>query len=634
MPVKAFDYGDITPPKNLKDMPRFLKELFGNFFCRFSYILKLIWGSGKWILILMSLICLIEGFLPLAGSLLTKEIVNELQRSFTSAAIVNFIGSRVFYLIIFLFIYRIVNTAITAANNAVNRIAGELVVKQIRLQIMEKSKELDLEFFDLPEFYEKLENANREAGARPVQVLYQTFVFISKIIELISYIAVLLTVPDLWFSVPILLAIAIPSAVISFVYRRKNFKYLRGHSKERREMNYYSSTLVNKDLVKEIRIFDLTDTFVGRFSTAFKTYFKGLKTLILSESLLHILVGVGLAAITLFFYCILSTRVMSGEFMIGDYTLYTGAVMAVTTGVSSLISSSANIYEGTLFIDNLMFFMKEKPTLIPKIDNPLKVTRGVPHTVEFKNVSFNYPGCEKPVLKNINVKFEAGQTTVLVGLNGAGKTTLVKLLTRLYDPTEGEILLDGRDLRDYDIKDLYHAFGIIFQDYGKYAVTVGENITFGDLEKTPTAEDIKTAAIQSNANVFIEKLEKGYDTPLTRWFEKEGAELSIGQWQKLAIARAFYADSEILVLDEPTAALDAIAEQEIFNQFDELRQNKMTVFVSHRLSSATDAGQIIVLQNGSVAESGTHRELMNKKGKYYDLFTTQAKRYLETENEE
>jgi ABC-type multidrug transport system fused ATPase/permease subunit len=634
MSVKAFDYGDIVPPKNLKDVPRFLKELLGNFFGRFLYILKLVWDTGWWILVLMSLVALVNGFAPVIGSLLSREITNELQIMFGKATIADFFGSRVFRLIIFVLIYRIVKDVMATVSTAVDRISGELVVKQIRLQIMEKSKELDLGFFDLPEFYEKLENANREAGMRPIQVLSQTFSLISKVIELISYAAVLLTAPKIWYAVPILLVIAIPSAVINFVYRRKNFRYLRGSSKERREMNYYSSTLVNKDLVKEIRIFDLTDTFVGRFSAVFKEYFKGLKNLILSESLLHILVGIVSAVATLCFYAMLAAMTLEGKLLIGDYILYTGAVMSVSMGVGSLIYLSANIYEGTLFIDNLMFFMKEKPTLVSRIDNPIKVTRGAPHTVEFKNVSFSYPGFEKPVLKNINLKFEAGQTTVLVGLNGAGKTTLVKLLTRLYDPTEGEILLDGRDLRDYDIKDLYHAFGIIFQDYGKYAVTVGENITFGDLEKTPTAEDIKTAAIQSNANVFIEKLEKGYDTPLTRWFEKEGAELSIGQWQKLAIARAFYADSEILILDEPTAALDAIAEQEIFNQFDELRQNKMTVFVSHRLSSATDAGQIIVLQNGSVAESGTHRELMNKKGKYYDLFTTQAKRYLETENEE
>ena len=222
---------------------------------------------------------------------------------------------------------------------------------------------------------------------------------------------------------------------------------------------------------------------------------------------------------------------------------------------------------------------------------------------------------------------------MLVGLNGAGKTTLIKLITRLYDPTEGEIYLDGRDIRDYDLNELYRMFGIIFQDFGKYAVSVKENIAFGDIQKGAIDTDVAIAAKQSNADVFIDKLPDGYDTPLMRYFEDNGIELSIGQWQKLSIARAFYSDSDILILDEPTASLDPMAEQEIFDQFDALRRDKTTIFVSHRLSSATTASKIIVLENGTVVEEGTHRELMDRRGKYYTLFSTQAKRYVEETSE-
>lgn len=629
MPPRMFEYEKIVPPKSFGDIPRFLKELLGGFSSRFFYIIKTVWLTGKWILILKSFIAIISGLAPVIGSLLSKEILNELQLVFGTGGVGDFFRSHIFMLLIFVFVYRVVKETATIIGNSVDRIAGELVTKHIKLKIMNKTRELDLAYFDMPEFYEKLENANREAGIRPIQVISKTFLVISKFIELISYILVLATAPDLWFAVPVMLVIAIPSAVINFVYRKKTFKYLRHRSKERREMNYYSNVLVNKDMVKEIRMFDLTDTFVGKYIKVFGEYFKGVKRLILSESAWHILIGIASVIINLAFYAFVAVGVIEGKLLIGDYTLYTGAVMSIATGVSALVASSASIYEGTLFIDNLMFFMKEKAVIVPRISPALKVDRGKPHKVEFINVGFCYPGTEKYVLKNINLTFEAGQSTALVGLNGAGKTTLVKLLTRLYDPTEGQILLDGRDLRDYEVADLYNAFGIIFQDYGKYAVTVGENIAFGDINAESSEEKIKTAARAGNADEFIEKLEKSYDTPLTRLFEREGTELSVGQWQKLAVARAFYADSEILVLDEPTASLDAKAEQEIFNQFDRLREGKMTVFVSHRLSSATTAGQIVVLKNGQVVERGTHAELMSQNGEYHELFTTQAKRYIE-----
>ncbi|MGN1081544.1 MAG: ABC transporter ATP-binding protein, partial [Acutalibacteraceae bacterium] len=281
-----------------------------------------------------------------------------------------------------------------------------------------------------------------------------------------------------------------------------------------------------------------------------------------------------------------------------------------------------------LFIDNMILFMKEKKTVVPITDRPLKPERGCGHTIEFKNVGFSYPGFTKKVLDGVSFTVGAGETAVLVGLNGAGKTTLIKLITRLYDPTEGVILLDGRDIREYDVKELYKIYGIIFQDFGKYAVTAAENIRFGNIEND-SREDIIKAAELSGADSFIKRLKNGYDTPLTRYFEAEGTDLSIGQWQKLSAARAFYSDSDILILDEPTASLDAIAEQELFSQFDALRRDKTTIFVSHRLSSAVTADKIFVLDGGKIAESGSHTELMAKKGIYFKLFSTQAKRYVD-----
>ena len=635
-----FEYEKISSPKKISDVPRYLRVLIGGFLSRMIYIIKLVWETGPWIMILLSLITLLQGIIPIISSYISKYLLNALQTSYNSGLTLesffelSFSTDSVFFLLIFMFVFKIISSVIGQINSAVIRISGEQVVRCVKVRIMKKARELDISAFDRPAFYEKLENANREAGHRPIQILSSTFNIISTFIQLISYAIILSTAPGMWWSAIVMLIVSVPSAIINFTFRHKNFLYMRWKSKERRQMNYFSELMVNKDIAKEIRIFGLSDTFVGKFNQVYKTYFAGIKKLVISENAWHIAIAFLSAVTNCAFFAMIAFMVITGKIMIGDYTLFTGALTSIAANVASLIATSASIYEGSLFIDNLISFLYEKPSVIPlDASSPEKVRHVAPHTIEFCNVSFSYPGTDRPVIKNINLKFNEGETVVLVGLNGAGKTTLIKLLTRLYDPTEGKILLDGKDLRSYDIADLYKTFGIIFQDFGKYAVTVSENISFGDVYREANEEDIRNAAKQANADVYINSLSDSYDTPLMRHFEKNGVELSIGQWQKLAIARAFYSEKDILILDEPTASLDAIAEQEIFNQFDKLRQNKTTIFVSHRLSSATIASKIVVLEYGAVVEEGTHKELMEKKGAYYKLFSTQAKRYIESNNE-
>lgn len=636
MPHRGFvpNYQRPAPPKSAKDLPRYLSELLRGFFKRFSYILRLVWNTGHWIPVLLSFVALFRGVTPVIGSLISQGILNGLQDVIKAGFLPesSFWSSGILYLLFALFAYRLMILVVNNISQALNRIAGEKVVVEVKRKIMEKSREVDLASFDNPVFYEKMENANREAGHRPLHILSETLGVISSVIELVSFLIVLLSAPGLSWVTFVVLLVSIPSAVINFVYRRKNFRFMRFSSKERRQMNYFSGLLVDKDLVKEVRLFDLADNFISRFFDAFKVYYKGMHKLILSESGWHIFFSVVTGVTNLVFYIIIAKQVFTGQIQIGDYTLYTGAIASVANCVSTLISSTGSIYEGTLFIDNLIAFMDEKQTLIPVTEQPLQVTHGINHTIEFVNVSFRYPGTRRDVLKNVSFTIEPGQTIALVGLNGAGKTTLIKLLTRLYDPTAGKILLDGEDLRNYDVKSLYRTFGIIFQDFGKYALTIEENIRLGDIRKNAPMEQVEHAAGQSTANVYVETLPRGYDTPLMRLFEQDGMELSVGQWQKLAIARAFYGDSDIMILDEPTASLDPMAEQQIFNQFDSLRSHKTTVFVSHRLSSATIADQIIVIENGCLIEKGSHRELMERQGKYYTLFTTQSKRYLPVDN--
>ena len=636
-PGFRFQYAKITPPKNVADVPRYLKELLGGFFVRMGYIFKLVWKTGPWILFAMLFFAVFQGIMPVVGSKISESVLNALQSQYGlfEGDFAAFFGSAVFYLLVFMFSYNILTSIVNTLKNTVTRIAGELVVRTVKLEIMHKAKELDLCSFDLPAFYEKLENANREAGMRPIQILSATFSVVSTVITLASFIVILAA--ELWWAALVMIAVSVPSAIINFYYRRKNFQYMRRRSKDRRQMSYYSDLMVNKDMVKEIRMFGLSDTFIGRYRETFDRYYAGIRSLIWKENTWHVIITIVSSVVNCGFYAWFAYRVVTGGYQIGTYSLFTGALGQIAGQVGALISISATIYEGTLFIDNLTSFLKETPTVVPVIpegreaEGPLKVKHGQAHTIEFCHVSFVYPGGRRKVLDDVNLVIRPGETLVLVGLNGAGKTTLLKLLTRLYDPTEGCILLDGEDIRSYDVQDLYSMYGIIFQDFGKYAVSVTENIRFGDIRKEMSDESIRQAAKEADAEDYISRLPDGYDTPLMRIFEDTGIELSIGQWQKLAIARAFYSDSDVLILDEPTASLDPMAEQEIFNQFDRLRADKTTIFVSHRLSSATVASKIAVLEYGKLIEEGDHRQLMAKRGRYYELFSTQAKRYVTEE---
>ena len=451
------------------------------------------------------------------------------------------------------------------------------------------------------------------------------FNVISAVIRAFSFIAVLVTLSP-WAPIIVILS-AVPGAIVNFYFRNKNFRYIRFHSKERRQMNYYSGLMVNKDRVKEIKILGLGETFISKYKTVFAKYYKGLKKIIVREGIVQIAVGLLTTLISSVLFVYVAFTVINGDGLVGDYSLYSGALTSITTYVGTLLASTVTIYEGTLFIDNMITFMKEEPKIVPTVAEPLKVERGIPHKIEIKNVSFAYPGTERMVLKNLNLTIEANDSIVLVGLNGAGKTTLIKLLTRLYDPTEGEILLDGHSLKEYDPVSLYSAFGIIFQDFGHYAETVSENVRFGDIDREYDEEEIHLAAKRGGAESFINRLPYGYNTPLTRMFEKNGIEPSGGQWQKLSVARAFYTDSEILIMDEPTASLDPIAEREVFDQYALLAKNKISVFVSHKLSSAVNATKIVVIDDGRIVEVGSHDELMRLGGSYCNLFTIQAQRY-------
>ncbi len=614
-------------PEHLREVPGYLGRVIGKTFSRLFYIYRLVWEAKPSLLFITLFMTVYNGIMPLVGTLITANLLEQVVRSFTEQ--VDLVPALTLQ-----FGYIFLNTLVSSVDNIIVKIANQIVTNHVKLKIMKKAREVDVASFDMPDFYERLENASREAGDRPVMMLNTSFDFISKLISMISYVAVLVTLlktldASAYIFMVLFVVLSFVSATVSFYFRRKNFVYMRHHSKMRRQLNYYSDLCVNKDMIKEIRLFGLADVFIGRYNDIFKKYFRGIKTIIRHEGIWNIV----LSLLTAFMNAVLFYMIAVNVRQISDYSVYTGALNSISACVAALIPIASTIYEGSLFIDNMILFMNEKSTVVPNTPEPVSPARHCPHTIEFRNVSFTYPGGIRQVLKNINMKLEAGDTVVLVGLNGAGKTTLIKLMTRLYDPTEGQVLLDGRDIREYKVDELYRLYGIIFQDFGEYAVSAAENIAFGQADTELDGERVRASARQSGADKFIERLPDGYDTPMMKYFEENGTELSVGQWQKLSIARAFYSDSDILILDEPTASLDAIAEQEIFNQFDKLRRNKLTLFVSHRLSSATFASKIIVLRDGEIVECGDHGTLMAQRGEYYTLFSTQAKRYISNENE-
>lgn len=632
-PPKPNDDG-LTKPKNLKELPAYLGKVIGGFFSRLFYIVSLCLEAKPSMFILLVVLCLVDGLIPAFGAYISAALVDRVADMILLARMgavteggLGFIEPLALLFAAF-FVYLLLRKLMARIRTIVTSITGELVVNHIRMKIITKATTLDLSSFDRPEFYEKLENANREAGMRPIQILNAAFSVTSAFISSISFIIILFGLSP--FAPLVILVAAIPGALVNYSFRKKSFHYMRRHSKERRQMTYYSHLMTDKDMAKEVKLMGLSKSFTEKYKAVFKKYYDGLKKLALKEGAAQIAVGLVSAVVSCLIFVYVAYRVVyGGEGSIGDYSLYTGALTSITGYVATLLTSTATIYEGTLFVNNLIDFMKEEPRVISTLSEPRMPKVGEKHKIELRNLSFRYPGSDHFVLRNINLTIEDCESVVLVGLNGAGKTTLIKLLTRLYDPTEGEILLDGVDIREYDVAALHSLFGIVFQDFGRYAESAGENIHLGDSMREPDEGEIRSAAAHAGADEFITRLPLGYETPLTRMFEDDGIELSGGQWQKLSVARSFYKKSDILILDEPTASLDAIAEREIFDRLFELSRDKLTIFVSHRLWGAVGADKIVVLSHGEIAEIGNHRELMEKKGEYHRLFSTQAEKYQE-----
>ncbi len=493
----------------------------------------------------------------------------------------------------------------------------------INSKIMRHALTLDLEFFEDSEYYDKLTNARREADRRAMSILNTGFYAVQNILMLGSFAVLLFSFSPLVALV--LFGASLPLFIAQTNYSDLHFRLLTWRAPEARRMSYYEQLLTEKDAAKEVKLFGLGDTLLGRYVELFWKFFREDAILARRRSLMS--VGFGLLSNIAYYgaYAWVVWRAVIGAATLGDMALYLSLFRQSQTAFQGLLYQINELYESALFMSNLFGFLELKPRL-PVSAHPATVKPGVPGGIEFRNVSFKYANKPEWALRNVSLKIHAGEKIALVGANGAGKTTFIKLLTRLYDPNEGQILLDGVDLREYAPDSLRDAIGVIFQDFVRYMATARENIGFGQVKALGDTPRIERAAEKGGADDVIAGLSEHYDTMLGHWFNR-GRELSGGQWQKIALGRAFMRDADVLVLDEPTSALDAEREYEIFQRFRELTAGKIAILISHRFSTVRMADRIAVIDNGALSELGSHDELLALGGTYARLFNMQAEGY-------
>jgi ATP-binding cassette subfamily B protein len=499
---------------------------------------------------------------------------------------------------------------------------AERFMRHISITLMKHAANLDLLSYEDPVFYDKLERARAQSTDR-VQTIKIAGRLIQEAITTISLAA------GIFFYSPWLL-LALFVCVVPAFMGETHFAFLTysmsfQQTPARRELDYLRTVSGTKEGAKEVKLFGLAPFLVGRYSDVADRLYD--QTVGVARRKLTVGSLLGLLGVAGYYgtYAFVIYQTVHGSLSIGKLTMLAGAIAAASTNIQAVFITFAEIANQALFMTDLLEFFDVRPK-IQSNTGALAAPKRMQQGFEFKNVSFSYPGSSRVILKNVNFKLAPSERIAIVGENGQGKTTIVKLLTRLYDPTEGQILLDGRDLREYDLDSLWQQIGVIFQDFMRYEMTASANIAVGRIEERHNPFRIRAAANKSLAEQAIRKLPKGFDQVLGSRFEG-AVDLSGGEWQKIAIARAYLRDAQLLILDEPTAALDARSEHEVFQRFSELTEGKMSLLISHRFSTVKMSNRILVLKGGEIAEQGPHDQLLKDGGHYAELFELQAANY-------
>jgi ATP-binding cassette subfamily B protein len=495
---------------------------------------------------------------------------------------------------------------------------------RVNVLVLEKARTLSLRDFEDSELYDKMTRARREASSRPLSLVKRSFGLVQNGISLVTYGALLLSFSP--WAVLLLALAAVPAFVAETRFAGQAFRLFKWRSPETRKQMYLEAVIAREDYAKEVKLLELGPLLVQRYRDIFSTLYGEDRDLTVRRGFWGYLLGLLSTAALYGAYGWIVLTTVARAISLGDMTMYLLVFKQGQAAFSAILSAIGGMYEDNLYLSNLYEFLEQ-----PVDEERGEARQGaVPGDgLRLEGVGFTYPGASSPALRGVSLHIPFGQRLALVGHNGSGKTTLIKLLTRLYEPTEGRVLLDGTPLHEWHAPTLRARVGVIFQDFVRYQFKVGENIGVGDVQHVEDPERWAEAAQKGMAEPFIQELPEGYDTQLGRWF-KDGRELSIGQWQKVALARAFMRrDADILVLDEPTAAMDAEAEAEIFQRLMDLTQDQIAVLISHRFSTVRMADRIVVLHGGHVVEQGDHASLMRNEGQYAKLFMLQARGYLE-----
>jgi ATP-binding cassette subfamily B protein len=581
-------------------------------------VLSILWESGRAVVSWGLALRIVVAVLPFAIAKVAQYIINDIAGVLRGSAL----PSNFWILVTTEVTLNVVAGLITRAIDYSDSLLANRYTQYVSVRVMEQAARLDLTTYENPVFYDRLERARVQATDR-LAMIQQMGRLIQQIITTLAFSAALA-----WASPWLVLLLAVgvlPSFVgethYAFLGYAKNFR----QTPTKRQMDYLRQVAGSRDGAKEVKLFGLSTFFTDRFKALANQIYR--EDIALSRS--KLIVG-GLLGVlgTLGYYgayVYVIWRTLKGAYDIGQFTFLTAAIQQASSNLQQVFSTASGIADQALFLTDLIAFFEMQPSVQSKsgaLPAPTKIRFGF----EFRNVSFAYPGTERAVLKNFNLTLSPGERIALIGENGEGKTTVVKLITRLYDPTEGQILLDGVDLREYSIEDLHRQIGVIFQDFMRFEMTARENIAVGRVDQGHQQKDIEVAAQKSLADTVVNKLAGGYDQMLGRRFEG-GVELSGGEWQKMALARAYLRDAQLLILDEPTAALDARSELEVFERFAELTTGKMALLISHRFSTVRMADRIVVLSGGRLLEEGTHQELMTRHGLYASMFEMQAASY-------
>ena len=600
---------------------KFIKEKIQIAF-RFIPALRLVWQSSPGWTIARVILVLIQGILPLASIYLTKLVIDTVTTNLNKIEPTE-VFDKVLPLLILAGLLTIITTLCGSLTELVNTAHSMKVTDYMQGIVHAKSIEADLGYYENAKYHDALKRAQQEAPYRPPQILNRLAGVGQNGISLGAMVGLLLSLH--WGIIGIIVVAAIPAVLVRMQYSRIIHAWQRKRTELDRQSSYLGWMLTGEQFAKEIRLFDLGSWFSQEYMQTRKILYQERLAIATKRSLAYFFAQAmaGLLVFSLFVYLIYQT--IQGILLLGDLVLYYQALKKGQNSLKELLKSVSGLYEDNLFLGNLYEFLDLKPTIVQPTE-PKLVPQPMRQGICFNKVSFQYSNSARRALQDISFQIKPGETIALVGENGCGKTTLIKLLCRLYDPTSGEITIDGINLRSFDTADLRRQISVIFQDYAKYYFTAEENIRLGNLDISQGDRQIIAAAQRSGADEVITKLPEGYNTILGKLFDK-GEELSIGQWQKLALARAFLRDSQVIVLDEPTSAMDPKAEYEIFKRFRELIEDQAAVLITHRLSTVKMADRIYVMAHGSIVESGTHQELMQRCGTYAHLFETQAQNY-------